>query len=358
MKLILCTLFWLPANLHGMQRAIITPNNKLTSYFSLLPSDIKNLVHSYYNQSTCTHTQIQQYFDLVVNKKSEKEKRLIEATMLLFFGANPSTLNSANVPPLAAATLNCDLAMVCLLLEFGAAPDCASLHDRYQALHYAAVHNEWRIGQALIRAGARIDYECDTYDHIMIHPIYVAARYGSLEMMETLYGSGAKMSKKLWKQCLERAIYGNHSKLIPFIVAQSDAAQSKYGPIALRKMVQENKIEVIKALLKAGVDPNKHPDYADRLITIAAKENLEAAQLLLAHGACVEQEYDGKYDDPLITAIEYDNVKMVRLLITYRKKIDPVESWAPHPLAVAWRSSRTHPDIIGLLRKAGAKLSS
>lgn len=56
-----------------MQRAIITPNNKLTSYFSLLPSDIKNLVHSYYNQSTCTHTQTQQYFDLVVNKKSEKE---------------------------------------------------------------------------------------------------------------------------------------------------------------------------------------------------------------------------------------------------------------------------------------------
>lgn len=262
------------------------------------------------------------------------------------------------MPPLAVATLNGDLAMVCLLLKFGATPDCNSLHDRYQALHYAAVNNEWRIGKALINAGARIDYECDTYDQITIHPLHVAVLYGSLKMMEIIYGSGAKISKKLWKRCLKTASQSCHSHLIPFIVAQSDAAQSKYGPIALRKMVQENKIEAIQALLKAGVDPNMHPDYADRLITIAAKENLEAAQLLLAHGACVEQEeYDEKYDDPLIVAIENDNVKMVRLLIPYRKKIDPVENWAPHPLAIAWQHPRTHPAIIGMLRKAGAKLS-
>lgn len=342
-----------------MQIAIITQNDKLTLYFSLLPAEIKKLVYTYYKNPQCVHTNVQQHFDAMVNKKSTKEKRLIKATKLLFLGANPNTLNEANVPPLAAATQNGDLAMVCLLLQFGANPDCQSLQHRYQALHYAAVHNEWRIGKALIHAGARNDYECDTYDQIIFHPIYVAARYGSLEMIEILYGSGATISRKLWKLCLERAIYGNHSQLIPFIVSQSDAVKSKYGPIALRKMVQENKIEVIKALLKAGVDPNTHPDYADRLITIAAEGNhLEAAQLLLVHGAHVEQEeYDGKYDDPLITAIKYDNVKMVRLLIPYRKKIDPVESWAPHPLAVAWQSSVTHPEIIGWLRKAGAKLS-
>jgi ankyrin repeat protein len=343
--------------MYGMQKAMIA-SNKLTTYFSLLPTDIKKIVYTHYKNPHCSHTNVQQHFAAVVDKKSEKEKRLIKATKLLFFGANPNTLNEANVPPLVAATQNGDLAMVCLLLEFGATPDCSSLHDRYQAFHYAAVHNEWRIGKALINAGARVDYEWDTYDQITVHPLHVAARYGSLEMMEIIYGSGAKICRKLWKQCLERAIYGNHSQLIPFIVSQSDVVKSKYGPIALRKMVQENKIEVIKALLKADVDPNKHPDYADRLITIAAKENLEAAQLLLAHGASVEQEeYDGKYDDPLITAIKYDNVKMVRLLIPYRKKIDPLESWAPHPLAIAWQNSKTHPEIFGMLRKAGAKLS-
>lgn len=349
-KIVLPLLLGLSITLHGMH--VINPYSatKPISYFSLLSSDVKNIVYAYYKNPHCSHKDLNHHFVAVVEKKSEKEKRLIKAMNLLFLGAKTNAPNcTCKDTPLVRATLNGDLAMVYLLLQFGATPDYDTLKNN-QALYYAARNNEWRIGQALIRAGARVHYASETGEQIAEHPFFVAARSGSLEMMEVLYGADIKISRKLGKCCLNYA----PPHVIPFIVSHSDAAQTKCGRYALAKMIRENHIEVVLALLKAGVNPNMKCDKYDyRPIMLAAGHgNLEAAQLLIDHGASVEQE---DYDDPLIEAIRKDNIKMVELIVAHRKKIEPAYGYA-RPLETAWNHN-AHPKIIGILRSAGAKPS-
>ena len=118
-------------------------------------------------------------------------------------------------------------------------------------------------------------------------------------------------------------------------------------------MVQENNIEAVQALLEAGADPNIPAKGHYRSITVAVeKNNLDTAQLLIAHGASVEQE---DYDDPLVAAVKQDNIKMVELIVRHRKKINPDYGYTL-PLELAW-GKNAHPRILGILRKAGAKLS-
>lgn len=321
---------------------------KPISYFSLLSSDVKNIVYAYYKNPHCSHKDLNHHFVAVVEKKSEKEKRLIKAMNLLFLGAKTNAPNcTCKDTPLVRATLNGDLAMVYLILQFGATPDYDTLKNN-QALYYAARNNEWRIGQALIRAGARVHYASETGEQIAEHPFFVAARSGSLEMMEVLYGAGTNITRKLWKHCLR---WSEHN-VIPFIVSQSDAAQTSAGSFALAAMIKKNHIQAVLALLKGGIDPNISPKYTHRPITLAAEyNNLEIAQLLIDHGASVEQK---DYDDPLIEAIKKGNIKFVGLIVRHREKIDPDYGYE-RPLETAWNYNAHK--IIEILHKAGAKLS-
>ena len=193
MKKILGTLLCMPPLLYGMQENKLVIQNQ-TSYFSLFPTDIKNIVYSYYKNPHCFHKDLEYHFAAVINKKSKKEKRLLKATNLLLLGANPNEpVCHYRETPLIHATIHGDLAMVCLLLKFGARTDLPG--EKNQALYYAACNNDWRIGQALIKAGARIDYPSDSFDQIIEHPFFGAVAKGSLQMMEVLYGAGTKSRK-------------------------------------------------------------------------------------------------------------------------------------------------------------------
>lgn len=343
---------------------------KESLYFSLLPLDVRNIVHSFLKKPRCKHKNIQQHFASEVDKKvkieknmdSGKKKKLTNVTSLLLLGANPNAENVLKSYPLITAIRNEDLEMVQLLLRTGADPNAEDTSTNWRPIHYATRYKQERIAQALIRAGAQLNFACDTEEDLSSHPLYLATYSNSLQMMEVLYSYGISTSRSLWKKCLKEANCWSLFELIPFITAQSksDCTGSKCSYSALlTNAAKENNIDAVRTLLKVEANPNTGTGEFRPITYAALNNNLNMVQLFLEHGAKVKQiKGRWEYDDPLVVAIEKDNVKMVRLILMHRKKVDSKDPWAPRPLAVAWQNPKTHPQIIGMLRKAGAKLGN
>jgi ankyrin repeat protein len=106
-------------------------------------------------------------------------------------------------------------------------------------------------------------------------------------------------------------------------------------------------------LLEQGMDPDHMTWHRFTLLHhMAAKGEVHKARLLLDHGATIDAIDDEYRSTPLGVAARRGQRAMVALLL--ERGADPSAGGAPWATPLAWAQSKGHPDIVEVLRTAGA----
>ena len=112
----------------------------------------------------------------------------------------------------------------------------------------------------------------------------------------------------------------------------------------------KNHKEVVQLLLERGADVNARNDKGETALTLAAREgHPEIAQALLRKGADVNVQ-DNAGLAPVVYATQFNHPATLKILLDEGRADVTGEQGQK-----ALRSSQEHPDLIELLRKAGAK---
>lgn len=133
-------------------------------------------------------------------------------------------------------------------------------------------------------------------------------------------------------------------------------AQNDNGETALHLACnQGGSLDVVRRLLAMGADPNK-PDYAEilPLHICMSKYQLQAAKLLLDHGARVNLPHETKLLTPLHVAVQRRSVRMVQLLLRYGASVNVRDASDATPLYLAVQMGDEA--VLSLLLRAKASL--
>jgi len=84
---------------------------------------------------------------------------------------------------------------------------------------------------------------------------------------------------------------------------------------ALNSAVYYNHAEIVRILLEAGTDPNIHGEHVPALHVAAANDNLDAATILVEHGAKIDIRDTVNHDTALIYGIRDGKFRVAEYLL-------------------------------------------
>ena len=256
------------------------------------------------------------------------ENRSVEmAAMLIYAGANVEAVTRiGGYTPLHLASRSGSAAIVQELLEAGANPTVASSAGGATPLHFAASASSRGSVISLLDHGAEIDARESAWGQT---PLMFAASLGRTEIVELLLSRGADVSVTTSTvylpalQDADRAARQRRDKVLDGFRAQDISGSESWRP---------SPTEVQAAMESSKIDPDESADpeeesedayneqvgvpggssYADLVGTMggttalihAVREGyLETVEVLLDHGADINQPSAGDKTTPLLSAI-------------------------------------------------------
>lgn len=136
--------------------------------------------------------------------------------------------------------------------------------------------------------------------------------------------------------------------------------RGRRGATPLVAATKANRVEVARALLEAGADPDAKDDIEDSAFLYAGAEGLtDILALTIEHGADAKSlnRYDGT---ALIPASEHAHVEAVRMLLRTDVPVNHVNDlgWtALHEAVVLGNGDADHVQVVRMLISAGADLT-
>ena len=181
------------------------------------------------------------------------------------------------------------LEMIEFLLERGAdinLPGCYHIKHRVEITPYCVARYQGRdsVAELLLQHGATIDIHTAAYlrDYDTVHahldndPSLVNKGYPQAVMLPAGQPHSFEHREAAWATPLCYAIVGGNPKIAELLISQG-ATIEPYSERFLDYAMAYNRVEIVKALLENGADPNKAPRILD--------DNSEMRQLLKSHGA-------------------------------------------------------------------------
>ena len=245
-------------------------------------------------------------------------------------------------PPLVIAVNEGDTNTVKLLLEHGAKQGLG------RAITEAIWNEQTEIIQILSEHGAQVDdddgYEQGNYDTPML---VMACKSGNSHLVKLLLEHGAKEHCR-W--ALTEAILHKHTEVIDlllehgvYVADEGHRDESDIDP-AIVEASENGDFDSVKLLLKYG-----EKKYLEWALSVAA--TTEIAELLIEHGAKVDEIDTDFGTTPLVEASELGNTNVVELLLNHG-----IKTYLPDALIKAIVNK--HFDIIGLLTQHGARVDN
>lgn len=125
---------------------------------------------------------------------------------------------------------------------------------------------------------------------------------------------------------------------------------------ALKSSIQHNHMEILRILLRAGTDPNIRGEHVPALHVAAVNDNVEAAAILLEHGAEINIRDAVNNDTALMYGVRDGKLKVAEYLLT--RGADPnitdKQGFAPLHVAVA----RNDIELVKRLLSHGAAINA
>ncbi len=219
------------------------------------------------------------------------------AQVLLAHGADPIPADSEGHTALSLAQEHAGenrVALMRMLLEHGANPDCRVGADGWSPLLTAVVSHDLPAAELLLEHGASVDTTGDAGST----PLMMAAGYGYTALVRHLLEHGASVLRQDGdgNDALDHAVLGAR-----FTHGVSAAACGE-EPV-LQNASEVNSAETCRLLLESGASVH-HADASGStpLIIAARVAETENVRLLLAHGADVNAR-DKEGHTPLISAL-------------------------------------------------------
>ncbi len=271
------------------------------------------------------------------------------------------------LPDLVAAARSGDGAAVRALLAAGADP-AVTYGDGTTALHWAAHRDAHAMVTDLLAAGADVNAG-DDHD---VTPLSLACLNGNRLIVDALLAAGADPNAARTNgetPLMTAARVGNLDVVRSLLAAGADpnAREATLGQTALMLAVAENHTPVARLLLETGASASaRSANRFTPLLFAAQQGNLEAADLLLAAGADVnESAPDGiggntnarsRYVPDtdaaaLLVAIDSGHAELARFLLA--RGADPDHDGAGRT-ALHAAVQRKMPDVVAALLEHGA----
>lgn len=123
------------------------------------------------------------------------------------------------------------------------------------------------------------------------------------------------------------------------------------------KAAKNGHLEVLDYLISQGADCQKATSGGENPITLAAKENQQAAVLfLIENGSDVNYQEKNFGKTPLLSAVEWGDLKFIKRLISLGASLNTRDKSGNTPLTLA--AFRKHPEIVEFLAKSGASMKA
>jgi ankyrin repeat protein len=236
---------------------------------------------------------------------------------LLAAGADPNVAYRDQRTVLSVSAAEGDTETALMLLEAGADPRLFD-EDRYDGFLHAVKNDHVEIARVLVEEhGMGRDDELISVGVNGVFPLYLAARYAGMEMLDLLLSSGVHLRLTERSPLCAAAERNNTAVLKRLLEAGLDPnipEGNYFYETPLVRAVRMKKYEAITMLLKAGADPNAsgEEDFpGQRLSPIeeaAGIGDARAFRMLLDAGAMVT-------DSCLDKAVEIGAPEIVELLL-------------------------------------------
>ena len=239
------------------------------------------------------------------NGSATMVERLLEA------GANPNVSLKMGETPLMAAARSGDVPTVERLIARGADVD-AREHERGQtALMWAAARRHADVARVLIRHGADVHARSKVYHQLEntagntnpsgnfqmprggSTPLLFTARNGDIPTAKVLVEGGADVddTQASGASALVVAAHSGHTPLAGYLLEQdADPNAAKAGYTALHAAVLRGRIELVKALLDHGADPDWQVEHGTPGRRFSADYSIRA-QLIGANALWLATKY-------------------------------------------------------------------
>lgn len=283
------------------------------------------------------HKLVEQLLDRGVNPNTGSDHlALKEAVMngdaesvrlLLLFGADPNVTDRDGMGPLLAAVDRGSLASAVPLLKYGADPNVPGGQDHDTPMAEACIRNNLNMVHLLLIYGGDPDQLTITGDTLIIAATNKKTPKKLIDLVLD-YGSDPNLKSREGKTALFEAIQNSRVDIVNSLLDHganpnlpgpkhmlwpatyqtpclqtllAHGADHKKCPGIMELAASVNNIESVRALLKAGVDPNAKKDGVYTPLCTSIRDNrADIFALLLTSGA-----------DPNVPASEYPTFKCI-----------------------------------------------
>ena len=219
-------------------------------------------------------------------------------------------------------------------------------------LHWCVHCNDFESAENLLLFGANVD----ALDDKKSTPLHEAASRGHLNFVELFLDNGADPTLRdgfMERDAYLWAVIEENVDLVNLLLKKDSIeinGVDKQGHNAVTLTLlgkKSGKVERLRSVLEAGVDPN-----SGGALALIPKEDMGAiAELMLAHGADpnITNAKGGK--SPLMLAVNASNVKAIEALLLYGANVNQLDSAKQNVLTHSDLSNKNLKEIISILLK-------
>lgn len=293
-----------------------------------------------------------------------KASRLELAQLLLDRGADANKVarserQDESITPLIAAVISGKLAMVRLMLEHSADPNCKVVQG-ITALHKAAERGSVALTQLLLDHGAEIDPVATMNDWGEVTPLAVAAHceHGATVRLLLDKHANPNFTTSDGRPLLFKAINGDFNWCtengISSLLIENGADPTACGPCGtsmLHKAVSKGRDTLVPVLLSRGADVDAMTDEGHNALSLACQYRRETMAKMLVHRADVHSTTMLGWT-PLHAAASFGFVDECEELLMKGADINAENNRGETPLHCA--AVRNHDEVVALLLRHGA----
>ncbi|XP_048064514.1 CARD- and ANK-domain containing inflammasome adapter protein [Megalobrama amblycephala] len=279
-----------------------------------------------------------------LHRASERGRTAV-ALALVKAGADIHATDQTSKTPLHLAAQNEHESTVkALVLE-----EKKSLKNQTTVLHMAAIEDDAKLAEVLLRNGALVD----TRDGQRKTALYHAVRHGNEKTAAVLLKAGAQVDSVI----IDAAFELNRKSLLSLFLryVQKSMSQNEMNS-ALFKAVQRNSDGVVAALIDHGADVNSFNELGYTPMLLAAEMgNAEAFKVLVSKKARLDERLPNQISG-LHLAIQSGSMQIAQMLLD--KGIDPDISGPKDQTPLHLSALHNQPALTALLLRVGAQINS